>query len=58
MLHIAAARNLHDRISFLIDKGAVLHKKSENGFTPAELVLEYELKEAAEILLCAKRDRS
>lgn len=51
MLHIAAARNLHDRISFLIDKGADLYKKSENGFTPAELVLEYELKEAAEILL-------
>lgn len=39
VLHIAAARNLHERISLLINKGADLYKKSGTGLTPAELAL-------------------
>lgn len=47
VLHVAAVRELGDRIPFLIERGADVCKKSENGFTPAELALYYKFKEFA-----------
>lgn len=52
VLHAAAAQNLYDRI-LLIDKGADLYKRSEDGFTPAELALDRRCEESAGILLDA-----
>lgn len=55
VLHAAAAQNLYDRIPFLIDKGADLYKRSENGYTPIELALKRKCEESAAILLGAEK---
>lgn len=54
-LHASAAQNLYDRGPLLIDKGADLYKRSENGFTPIELALKRECEESAAILLDAEK---
>lgn len=55
VLHAAAVQNLSTMIPFLLEKGADLYKKSENGYTPYELALDYECEEAANILLEAEK---
>lgn len=55
-LHIAWC-NLYDKIPFLTDREVDLHKKSENGFTPAELSLKSESEEVADVLLRVERAR-
>lgn len=55
VLHAAAAQNLYNRIPLLIDKGADLYKRSENGFTPIELALKHKCEESAAILLDAEK---
>lgn len=55
VLHAAAAQNLYDMIPLLIDRGADLYKRSENGFTPVELALDRGCEESASILLDAEK---
>jgi len=55
VLHAATAQNLYDRIPLLIDQGADLYRRSEDGFTPAELALDRGCEESAGILLDAER---